>query len=207
MSSDVVVHVVDDEEPVRKSLAFLISTAGYAVRLHSSAIAFLNGAPYPHGHCLVADLQMPDMDGVALLKRLREIGHALPSIVLTGHGDVRMAVAAMKEGAIDFIEKPFEDTLLLDAIEHMVDQAGEGLQGDRDRQDIKDRLASLSERERQVFDGIVTGKANKTIAIELDLSPRTVEVYRAHVMAKMNCKTLPGLVRIAMEAGVDMASE
>jgi len=121
MPYDVVVHILDDEEPVRKSLGFLVSTAEYAVRLHDKPSSFLKGGPYSPGHCLITDLQMPEMDGVALLKQMRQAGTMMPSVVLTGHGDVRMAVAAMKEGASDFIEKPFSDEVLLEAIRRLVE--------------------------------------------------------------------------------------
>lgn len=202
MHDSVIVHIVDDEPSVRQSMGFLISAAGYAVRMHESAASFLAARPFPHGHCLVTDLRMPDMDGVTLLKRMRDGGDAIPAIVVTGHGDVSMAVSAMKVGAIDFIEKPFEDTVLLEAIERAVSQARESQEHHREQAGILDRLASLSERERQVFDGVVAGKANKTIAHELNLSPRTVEVYRANVMAKLHAKTLSELVRMALSAGL-----
>lgn len=204
MSNDIVVHILDDEESVRKSLAFLISTFGYPVRIHGTAAEFLAGRPYPLGHCLITDLQMPEMDGLQLLQQLRKDQTLLPTIVLTGHGDVSMAVAAMKEGAVDFIEKPFEDTLLKDAIEALTGKSRAAAASDRDHQDVLDRLSSLSPRERQVFEGIVAGKSNKSIAMECELSPRTVEVYRANVMGKMHCRTLPGLVRMAMNAGVEI---
>ena len=199
MPNDVVIHIVDDELAVRQSLAFLVSAAGYAVRVHDSAMAFLEGCPYPLGHCLITDLRMPGLDGIALLQRMKACGPPLPTIVITGHGDVPMAVAAMKEGAHDFIEKPFEDAVLMEAIERVVAQ-------NREHDAIVARFQSLSERERQVLAGIVAGKANKTIAHEHDLSPRTVEVYRANVMAKMQTKTLPELVRMTMAAGIPIKS-
>lgn len=202
MPNDAVIHIVDDEVAVRQSLAFLVSAAGYAVRVHEAAQDFLDGCPYPAGHCLITDLRMPDIDGIGLLRRMKECGPSIPTIVITGHGDVPMAVAAMKEGALDFIEKPFEDTMLMDAIERIVGRSTQLWEQSREHEAIRERITSLSERERQVFHGIVAGKANKTIAYEHDLSPRTVEVYRANVMAKMQSKTLPELVRMAIAAGI-----
>ncbi len=206
MPNDVVIHIVDDELAVRQSLAFLISAAGYAVRVHESAVSFLEGCPYPLGHCLITDLRMPGLDGIGLLQRMKACGPPMPTIVITGHGDVPMAVAAMKEGAHDFIEKPFEDAVLMEAIERVVDQSSSDWMQNREHDAIVERFRSLSERERQVLVGIVAGKANKTIAHEHDLSPRTVEVYRANVMAKMQTKTLPELVRMTIAAGIPLGT-
>ena len=198
MTADFVVHIVDDEEAVRKSLAFLLSMSGYAARVHVSATTFLAAAPGLSNCCLVTDLRMPDMSGVDLLRRLRTLNAMLPTIVITGHGAVPMAVEAMKAGAMDFIEKPFEDEVLLDAIR----RAARELEARAGREDeapaIKVRMETLTDRERQVLAGVVAGLANKTIAYDLDISPRTVEVYRANVMAKMQAKSLPELVRMML---------
>ena len=207
MGSSVLIHVVDDEEPVRRSMAFLLTASGYAVRVHDSAVAFLKDHPYPAGNCLVTDLRMPEMDGVQLLKHMQQSGHTLPTIVVTGHGDVPMAVSAMKYGAIDFIEKPFEDSVLLDAIARAVEKAADAHESSRSKEAALERFNNLSERERQVFDGIVAGKANKVIALERDLSPRTVEVYRANVMSKMQARTLPELVRMALSLNIPVDSD
>ncbi|MDN2567574.1 response regulator FixJ [Aquibium sp. A9E412] len=201
MSADVVVHIVDDEEPVRKSLAFLLSMTGYAARAHESATAFLKVAPQLERACLVTDLRMPDMSGVELLHRLREAGAMLPTIVITGHGDVPMAVEAMKAGALDFIEKPFEDEVLLEAVRHAAEELDRRNVGIGDVEAIRGRIGQLTERERQVMDGIVAGLPNKTIAFDLDISPRTVEVHRASVMAKMGARNLPDLVRMVLADG------
>jgi two-component system, LuxR family, response regulator FixJ len=194
------VHVVDDEEPVRKSLAFLLATAGFTVRLHESATAFLAVAPALQDSCLVTDLRMPDMNGVELLRRLQSLKNRLPAIVITGHGDVPMAVEAMKAGAVDFIEKPFEDEVLIDAIK----RAAATLDTQPDLGGavaaIHARLAMLTDRERQVLSGVVAGLPNKSIAFDLDISPRTVEVHRASVMSKMQAKSLPELVRMVLAA-------
>lgn len=201
MASDVVIHIVDDEEPVRKSLAFLLTVSGYAVRVHESAAAFLATAKDLQNVCLVTDLRMPELSGVELLRKLREEDAMLPAIVITGHGDVPMAVEAMKAGAIDFIEKPFEDEVLLEAVGRAVAELQKRPRGKDDIAAVRQRLAQLTERERQVMAGIVAGLPNKTIAYDLDISPRTVEVHRANVMAKMNAKNLPELVRMVLAAG------
>ncbi|GIL01313.1 MAG: DNA-binding response regulator [Alphaproteobacteria bacterium] len=198
MRNEIVIHVVDDEEAVRKSLAFLLTTAGHAVRVHASATDFLAIAPGLHDACLITDLRMPDMSGVELLRRLRAAGAKVPAIVITGHGDVPMAVEAMKAGALDFIEKPFEDEVLLAAIANACRRAGRAEAVAADAAAVRARLAVLTERERQVLDGVVAGLPNKTIAYDLDISPRTVEVHRANVMAKMQASSLPELVRLVM---------
>ncbi len=203
-SVDVVVHIVDDEEAVRNSLAFLLGASGFAVRTHASAAAFLEIAPGIKNGCLVTDLRMPDIDGVELLRRLNAAGTMLPTIVVTGHGDVHMAVEAMKNGALDFIEKPFSDGVLIDSIRRAVDKANSLLDADAAEARTRDRLATLSEREIQVLKGVVEGRANKTIAFELGISPRTVEVYRAGLMSKMQTKSLAELVRMVM--GIDLDS-
>ena len=183
-AADIVVHIVDDEEAVRNSLAFLLGTSGFAVRTHGSAASFLEVAGSIKHGCLVTDLRMPDIDGVELLRRLKASGHMLPAIVVTGHGDVQMAVEAMKNGAIDFIEKPFADDVLLESISRAVDEASSKRDAEAVQTRTREKLASLSDREIQVLRGVVDGKPNKTIALELTLSPRTVEVYRAGLMSK-----------------------
>ncbi|ESQ91051.1 chemotaxis protein CheY [Asticcacaulis sp. AC460] len=196
--SDRIVHIVDDEAPVRASLAFLLMSAGFAVRAHDSGPAFLNAVGDPAGVCLVTDLRMPEMNGVELLEALAERGMDIPAIVITGHGDVPMAVAAMKAGAIDFIEKPFEDTVLIAAIERanaMADARGDQGPGVAA---IQQRLDQLTGREREILTGIVAGLPNKTIAYDLQISPRTVEVHRASIMSKMQAKSLPELVRMSL---------
>jgi two-component system, LuxR family, response regulator FixJ len=199
------VHVVDDEEPVRKSLAFLLATAGFTVRLHESATAFLAVSQGLRDACLVTDLRMPDMSGVELLRRLQSRKERLPAIVITGHGDVPMAVEAMKAGALDFIEKPFDDEVLIEAIK----RAAETLDTAPDVREnvgaIHSKLSLLTERERQVLSGVVAGLPNKSIAFDLDISPRTVEVHRASVMSKMQARSLPDLVRMVLAANQDPA--
>ena len=198
-SVDIVVHIVDDEEAVRNSLAFLLTTSGYAARTHASASEFLGIASSIRNGCLITDLRMPDMNGVELLRRLREADAMLPAIVITGHGDVQMAVEAMKNGALDFIEKPFSDAVLLESIKRVVGLAATKVRSEAAMEATRERLASLSDREAQVLKGVVAGQPNKTIAYELGISPRTVEVYRAGLMAKMQARSLPDLVRMVMD--------
>lgn len=202
-NADIVVHVVDDEEPVRASLAFLLGASGFAVRTHASAGAFLDIAAEIRNGCLVTDLRMPDVDGVELLRRLNAMGAMLPAIVVTGHGDVQMAVEAMKNGAMDFIEKPFSDEVLLDSIRRAVERVATQADQDAARLRTRERLASLSERELQVLKGVVRGQANKTIAYELGISPRTVEVYRSGLMNKMQTRSLAELVRMIIDIDLD----
>ncbi len=199
---DVVVHVVDDEETVRNSLAFLLGTSGFAVRTHASAASFLDIASSIRNGCLVTDLRMPDIDGVELLRRLGAQGWMLPAIVVTGHGDVQMAVEAMKNGALDFIEKPFSDAVLLESIQRAVERTSSALDTEAAEARVRDKLATLSEREMQVLRGVVQGQPNKAIAFELGISPRTVEVYRAGLMSKMQAKSLAELVRMVL--GIDL---
>jgi two-component system response regulator FixJ len=198
MSASFVVHIVDDDEAVRQSLAFLLSTVGVPVRVYDSATSFLDALPSLQSGCLITDVRMPDMTGLELLQRLKAKSIDLPVIVITGHGDIPLAVEAMKSGAIDFIEKPFAEEAILRA----VDAARRTLEK-RGRQSEEEaavaaRLKSLSERERQVLDGLVAGNANKTIAHDLGISPRTVEVYRANLMTKMQAKSLSDLIRMTL---------
>ncbi|MEP6567175.1 MAG: response regulator FixJ [Mesorhizobium sp.] len=195
------VHIVDDEEPVRKSLAFLLTMSGFAVKMHESATDFLAAASGIRNGVLVTDLRMPDMTGVELLRNLVTANASLPAVVITGHGDVPMAVEAMKAGATDFIEKPFEDVVLIEAIQRAAEQLVDKPLELDDVASIQTRLGRLSDRERQVLSGVVAGLPNKSIAYDLNISPRTVEVHRANVMAKMQATSLPQLVRMALATG------
>lgn len=201
MAADGVVHVIDDDADVRQSLAFLLSTAGLAVRVHESAVAFLKSLPEITEGCVVTDIRMPGMDGLELQRRLSELKVHLPVIVMTGHGDVPMAVEAMKAGAVDFIEKPFEDEIMLSAIRAALARHAGDVQRNARAAAIQQRISRLSDREREVLDRLVAGKANKVIAYELGISPRTVEVYRANVMTKMQAESLSELVRMALLEG------
>jgi two-component system response regulator FixJ len=201
MAPSQVVQVIDDDADVRQSLAFLLSTAGLAVRVHDSAVSFLKVLDEVQAGCVVTDIRMPQMDGLELQRRLRAQGSKLPVIVMTGHGDVALAVEAMKAGAVDFIEKPFDDDVLLAAIRTALSRHAEDSEREARKAVIQDRLKALSEREREVLGGLVAGKANKVIAHELGISPRTVEVYRANVMTKMQADSLSDLVRMALVEG------
>ena len=201
MSNSQVVHVIDDDAAVRQSLAFLLSTAGLAVRVHESAVAFLDALPEAQDGCIVTDIRMPGMDGLDLQRRLRANRIGLPVIVITGHGDVALAVEAMKAGAADFIEKPFDDEILLAAIQLALTRHADSARRDAQFADVRGRLALLSLREREVLDGLVAGKPNKIIAHDLGISARTVEVYRANVMTKMQADSLSALVRMVLVDG------
>ncbi len=196
-----VVHIVDDEEPVRKSLAFLLTTMGFTVRVHESATNFLAAAQVPAKACLVTDLRMPDMSGVELLERLNDMAAMIPAIVITGHGDVPMAVAAMKAGAVDFIEKPFADEVLVEAIKRAASRLEDAAHPVEDVAVLRLRLEQLTDRERQVLRAVVAGLPNKTIGYDLSISPRTVEVHRANIMSKMQARSLPELVRMSLALG------
>jgi two-component system response regulator FixJ len=201
MTDSFVVHIVDDDEAVRQSLAFMLSTAGIPVRVYESATSFLAGLPMLQAGCLITDVRMPDMTGLELLQQLRGKGIKLPVIVITGHGDIPLAVEAMKCGALDFIEKPFAEESILRAVRAAQDRTKRlGPRSDEEAQ-LASRLASLSERERQVLEGLVSGQANKIIAHELGISPRTVEVYRANLMTKMQAKSLSELIRMTLAVG------
>jgi len=200
---DYIVHIVDDEEPVRKSLAFMLSIEGFTVRIHESATAFLATAPNLRNSVLITDLRMPDLSGVDLLRRIEDLPNKIPSIVITGHGDVPMAVEAMKAGALDFIEKPFEDEVLIAAVKRAAGEISDISEGALDVGAIRSRFETLTDREKQVLGGVVAGLANKSIAYDLDISPRTVEVHRASVMSKMQAKSLPELVRMTLAAGIE----
>jgi len=202
MESDAVVHVIDDDDAVRESLAFLLKTARIAVKTYDSAAAFLGASPPITSGCVITDVRMPGISGIELLQRLRERNVGVPVIVITGHGDVPLAVEAMKLGAADFFEKPFDDEALLAAVRSALSQLADNSKRDAEQADIQGKLATLSNREREVLQGLVSGHPNKTIAFDLGISPRTVEVYRANVMTKMNAASLSELVRMALTAGV-----
>jgi two-component system, LuxR family, response regulator FixJ len=200
MSDSQVVHVIDDDAAVRQSLAFLLSTEGFAVRVYDSAVSFLKALPQAQAGCIVTDIRMPDMDGLELQRRLKEVKTGLPVIVITGHGDVPLAVEAMKAGALDFIEKPFEDEVLLSAIRVALSRHAKDSAREARIAAIRERLKLLSNREREVLHGLVAGKPNKIIAHDLGISARTVEIYRANVMTKMQADSLSDLVRMAFLA-------
>lgn len=204
MSQSAKVYVIDDDPAMRDSLDFLLGAAGFSVRLFDSAQIFLSELPGLEAGCVVTDIRMPGMDGMELLRQLHPASGArkLPVIVMTGHGDVPLAVEAMKLGALDFLEKPFEDDRLIGMIEAALSQNDGISKSGALAADMATRVASLTQRERQVMQGLVSGQSNKAIAREYDISPRTVEVYRANVMTKMQAGSLSELVRFAIRAGI-----
>ena len=197
MANETVVHVIDDDAAVRDSIAFLLGTADLRVRTYESAVAFLAASDRSPG-CIVTDVRMPEMTGIELARRLREGGSREPVIIITGHADVPLAIEAMHAGVADFIEKPFDDELLLAAIRRGVADVGKAASAEAERREIAARFDSLSGRERDVLKGLVEGLANKVIAYDLDISPRTVEVYRANLMSKMQAGSLSELVRMVL---------
>ena len=197
-----VVHVIDDDEALRSSLAFLLRAHAIEVETYESAAAFLRIAPRLKSGCIITDVRMPEISGIELLRRLRELKIFLPVVVITGHGDVPLAVEAMKFGAADFLEKPFDDEILLAAVRSALDRQDSDSKRQAERAAIDERLAALSNRERDVLEGLVAGRANKQIAFDLGISPRTVEVYRANLMTKMHAASLSELVRMALVAGI-----
>jgi len=201
-SDKAVVHVIDDDEAVRQSLVFLLGTAGLEVRTYDSATAFLDALPNVVAGCVITDVRMPVVGGLELLRRLRKLKLAVPVIVITGHGDVPLAVEAMKMGAADFLEKPFDDEALLASVRSALNALDRDRKREVERSEIESRLSGLSSREREVLEGLVAGQANKQIAHALGISPRTIEIYRANLMTKMQAASLSDLVRMAMIAGV-----
>ena len=201
-SETAIVHVIDDDEALRDSLAFLLRTADLDVMSHASAAAFLDALPLTGLTCIITDVRMPGLSGIDLLRRVRELGIEVPVIVITGHGDVPLAVEAMRCGAVDFLEKPFDDEILLQSVRAALRQQAGAAKRQSERAEIENRLAALSPRERDVLGGLVAGRANKQIAFELGISPRTVEIYRANLMDKMQAGSLSDLVRMALIVGI-----
>ena len=194
------VHLVDDDDAIRRSVGFMLKTSGYHVRTYESGVELLKGAPGLEPGCILLDIRMPGMDGLEVQAALRDKGVTLPVIIMTGHGDVSLAVQAMKAGAVDFIEKPFEKAVLLSAIDHGVERLRKSA-ADLDRADeAAVRLQALTPREREVLDGLARGLPNKTIAFDLGISPRTVEIHRANVMSKLAVRSLSEALRIAFAA-------
>jgi two-component system response regulator FixJ len=201
-SEKAIVHVIDDDEAIRQSLAFLLQAAKLEVKTYSTALAFLDALPDAASGCVITDVRMPVMSGVDLLRRLKELKIGVPVIVITGHGDVALAVEAMKVGAVDFLEKPFDDDVLLASVQSALKRQDGETKRHIERLEIEGRLAGLSNRERDVLGGLVAGRANKQIAFDLGISPRTVEIYRANLMNKMKAGSLSDLVRMALVVGI-----
>lgn len=202
MSERKLVHIVDDEEAIRRSASFMLKTSGFAVETWASGVAFLKDVRHAEPGCILLDVRMPEMDGLAVQQALTERGVTMPVIILTGHGDVSIAVRAMKGGAVDFLEKPFEKASLLasiDAAFQRMTAAGDKTAKAAEAQTV---LGVLTPRERDVLEGLARGLPNKTIAYDLGISPRTVEVHRANLMAKLDVRSLSDALRIAFAAGI-----
>ena len=197
------IHLVDDEEAIRRSIGFLLRTSGFAVQAHESGVAFLKEVKTAAPGCILLDVRMPQMDGLAVQAELNARGVTMPVIVLTGHGDISLAVRAMKAGAVDFIEKPFEKALLIEAIGRAFERLDRHEEALVSEHDARVRIAALTAREQEVLRGLVHGYPNKTIAYDLGISPRTVEVHRANCMTKLDVSSLSEALRIAFAAGLD----
>jgi two-component system response regulator FixJ len=197
------IFIVDDDDGVRDSLQLLLQAAGFQqIGAYESSLRFLDAAEPRPGDCLLLDVRMPDMDGLELQAELNRRALRLPVIVMTGHGDVPIAVRAMKAGAADFIEKPFTDDLLIDCVRRALALSAETLRLSEEASEILRRLQTLTAREREVLEGMVAGHPNKVIAHDLGISPRTVEIHRARVMEKMDARSLSALVRMALAVGI-----
>lgn len=201
--SDRIVYLVDDDEAVRRSAGFMLKTSGFKVNSYASGVELLKESRDLSPGCILLDVRMPDIDGLQVQEALRERGIGFPVIVMTGHGDVNVAVQAMKAGAVDFIEKPFEKAVLLSALDEgfaRIEQSGRSLAR---AEEAQVRLKALTPRETDVLEGLVRGHPNKTIAYDLDISPRTVEIHRANLMSKLGVASLSEALRIAFAAGLD----
>jgi FixJ family two-component response regulator len=201
------VFVVDDDEAVRDSLRWLIASVDLAVETFSSATDFLESYRDGQRGCMIVDVRMPGMSGLELQRKLSDRGIGLPVIVITGHGDIDMAVRAMKIGAFDFIQKPFNDQILLDRIQNALEQNEQLMEADAERAFILKQLSQLTAREREVLDGIVNGHSNKEIAATLQLSEKTIEFHRSKVMRKMEASSLAELIRKVFKAGPDVPTQ
>ncbi len=202
MPAKPLISIIDDDSSVRKSLAFRLEAAGFRVATYELALAFLDAPPHIGDGCVVTDIRMPQMDGMELLRRIKNSGRSLQIVVMTGHGDISLAVEAMKLGASDFIEKPFDDETLLTMIRAALNNAEASSRREEKALEVIELITSLTGREREVLDGLVAGHSNKIIGRNLDISPRTVEIYRANVMKKMRATSLSELVRIAIKSGL-----
>jgi two-component system, LuxR family, response regulator FixJ len=201
MTADRLVYLVDDDDAIRRSAGFMLKTSGYKVESFVSGVAFLKEARHAEAGCVLLDVRMPEMDGLAVQKELKARGIDLPVIVMTGHGDVSVAVEAMKAGAVDFIEKPFEKAVLIAALDDGFGRIDQSARRTQRAEQAAIRLEALTPRERDVLRGLVDGLPNKTIGYDLGISPRTVEIHRAHLMTKLNVRSLSEALRIAFAAG------
>ncbi len=197
------IHIVDDEDSIRRSAGFMLKTSGFTVEAWTSGVEFLKNVKNAETGCILLDVRMPEMDGLEVQQALSERGVAMPVVVLTGHGDISIAVRAMKAGAVDFIEKPFEKAVLLSAIESAFERLDDAEGRAGRAADAAVLLAGLTAREQDVLKGLAHGLPNKTIAYDLGISPRTVEVHRANLMTKLSVRSLSEALRIAFAAGLN----
>lgn len=207
MSDQRLIHLVDDDEAVRHSASFMLRHAGFTVKTYQDGVTFLETAKEALPGCILLDVQMPHMDGLEVQEHLNKLGVALPVIVLTGHGDVAVAVRAMKAGAVDFVEKPYEKQSLVGALERAFERLEARNYQDVMMDEAKGRVEGLTPRERDVLVGLVDGLTNKMIAETLDISPRTVEIHRANLMEKLDATSLSAVLRIAFAAGIGLDTE
>lgn len=203
MSDQRVVHLIDDDAAVRDAVSLLLRAEGFKVNAYESALAFLKAVINEPEGCVVTDVRMPEMNGIELIAKMKEKRLAIPVVVLTAHADVPLAVEAMKLGAIDLLEKPFEDEALLAAISAALQRRSADENRSREIVEIKQRLASLTRREHEILAGLMKGSSNKVIAHDLGISTRTAEVHRANIMAKMRAGNLAELVKMGLAAHVD----
>src|SRR5687768_17025124 len=201
------IHLVDDDEAIRRSVSFMLRTSGYLVKTYSSGVEFLGVAREAVTGCILLDVRMPEMDGLEVQQALKERGVLMPVIVMTGHGDINLAVLAMKAGAVDFIEKPFEKSVLAGALEEGFARIDQASRRHARADEAKVRLETLTPREYDVLKGLVRGHPNKTIAYDLGISPRTVEIHRANLMGKLEVASLSEALRIAFAAGLGETAE
>ena len=199
---DPVVYVIDDDDAARESLEFLLRSANLVVKTYDSGAAFLRTLSQIAYGCIITDVRMPGLSGIELLRHLKDSDLKLPVIVITGHGDVPIAVEAMKLGAVDFFEKPFDGDKIIEAVQSALSDWQKDADRETERREVQDRLATLTPREREVLRALVAGNPNKVIAYDLGISPRTVEIYRANVMTKMKARSLSELVRLVLHAGI-----
>jgi two-component system response regulator FixJ len=202
MKRKAIIHIVDDEEAVRASLATLLEVQGYAARIYGSGAEFLERVDPSVPGCALVDLKMPGLDGLGLLQKMAESNIKVPVVMMTGFGEVAVAVKAMKAGAADFLEKPLDAKQLLSVLDRLLSQSQAAAESEVRKKEAQERLDRLTDRERDVFNGLAIGKTNKAIALDLDISPRTVEIHRAHIMTKLEAATLSDLVRLAITLGI-----
>lgn len=207
MTEQKLIHLVDDDDAVRHSASFMLRHAGFAVKTYTDGVAFLEAVAEAGPGCILLDVQMPRMDGLEVQEQLNSRGVAMPVIVLTGHGDVNVAVKAMKAGAVDFVEKPYEKQTLISALNRAFRRLEERSQRDLLIDEARGKIEHLTPREREVLEGLVEGLTNKSIADALDISPRTVEIHRANLMEKLEATSLSGVLRIAFAAGIGFDGE